>query len=57
VLSGAGPSLLAVARNDGEGQAVAAALEKAMTAAGVAGVARALTVDARGATASVDAAP
>jgi len=57
VLSGAGPSLLAVARNDGDGQAVAAALEKAMASAGVAGVARALTVDAQGATASVDAAP
>jgi homoserine kinase len=57
VLSGAGPSLLAVARDATEGQAVAAALEKALASAGVSGVARALAVDAQGAVASVDAAP
>ena len=57
VLSGAGPSLLAVARNAAEGQAVAAALEKSIASAGVVGVARALAVDAPGAAASVDAAP
>jgi homoserine kinase len=52
VLSGAGPSLLAVARNAAEGEAIAEALEKALTKAGIAGVARALSVDVSGATAS-----
>jgi homoserine kinase len=57
VLSGAGPALLAVARDAAEGDAVAAALEKALASAGVGGVARALAVDGQGAVASVDAAP
>jgi homoserine kinase len=57
VLSGAGPSLLAVARDAAEGEAVAAALEKALASAGVGGVARALAVDVQGAVATVDAAP
>jgi homoserine kinase len=57
VLSGAGPSFLAVARNTADGGAVAAALEKALAVAGVPGVARALTVDAQGAIASTDVAP
>ena len=52
VLSGAGPALLAVARDATEGQTVAAALEKALAGAGVTGVARALTVDVEGAVAS-----
>jgi homoserine kinase len=51
VLSGAGPSLLAVAPGSTEGEAVAAAMEKALTRAGIGGVARALTVDTRGAVA------
>jgi homoserine kinase len=54
VLSGAGPSLLAVARDATEGRAVAEALEKALASAGVPGGARALTVDSEGATARVD---
>jgi len=57
VLSGAGPSLLAVARNAAEGDAVAAALEKALAHAGLSGVARPLAVDAQGAVARVEPAP
>jgi homoserine kinase len=48
VLSGAGPSLLAVARDAGEGEAVGAAMEKALMRAGIGGVARALAVETRG---------
>jgi homoserine kinase len=51
VLSGAGPSLLAVAETAKEGEAVASAMEKALARAGVAGVARALGVDTQGAVA------
>jgi homoserine kinase len=47
VLSGAGPSLLAVVT--GEGSKVARAMEEALRAAGVGGVARALEVDGQGA--------
>ena len=57
VLSGAGPSVLAVARNAADGEAVAEALEKALTRAGISGVARALGVDTQGAVASIDRAP
>lgn len=49
VLSGAGPSLLAVV--DGGGGAVARAMERALTQAGIGGTARALAVDADGAVA------
>jgi len=48
VLSGAGPSLLAVVA--GDGGAVARAMEAALRKAGVSGNARALAVDAEGAT-------
>jgi homoserine kinase len=48
VLSGAGPSLLAVVA--GDGAAVAAAMERALEAAGLAGRAQALAVDTDGAT-------
>lgn len=48
VLSGAGPSLLALAPDARAGEAVAAAMEKALLGAGVAGVARALGVDTEG---------
>ena len=48
VLSGAGPSLLAVVA--GDGGAVAGAMETALRKAGVSGSARALAVDAEGAT-------
>jgi homoserine kinase len=51
VLSGAGPSLLAVAPGSTEGEAVAAAMGKALARAGIGGVARALTVETRGAVA------
>jgi homoserine kinase len=49
VLSGAGPSLLAVAPGASEGESVATAMEKELARAGVAGVARALAVDTAGA--------
>ena len=49
VLSGAGPSVLAVAPDEATGEAVAAALEKAAERAGISGVARALSVDPHGA--------
>jgi homoserine kinase len=48
VLSGAGPSILAVAPGAAEGEAVAAAMEKALAKAKVAGAARALGVDTAG---------
>jgi homoserine kinase len=48
VLSGAGPSILAVAPGAAEGEAVAAAMEKALAKAKVAGTARALGVDTAG---------
>jgi homoserine kinase len=47
VLSGAGPALLAVTLDDGAG--VARAMEAALGAAGIAGVARAFAVDLNGA--------
>jgi homoserine kinase len=47
VLSGAGPSLLAVARDDAD--AVARAMERALATAGIGGRARALAVDTAGA--------
>jgi homoserine kinase len=53
VLSGAGPSLLAVVDDDGDGGRVARALEEALRRAGVAGAARALAVDTEGAVARV----
>jgi homoserine kinase len=50
VLSGAGPSLLAVVAGDaGAAAGVARAMEDALRAAGIAGTARALTVDVAGA--------
>jgi homoserine kinase len=52
VLSGAGPSVLAVARDAAAGEAIAAALEKALGRAGVTGVARPLSIDAQGAVAA-----
>jgi homoserine kinase len=54
VLSGAGPSLLAVAPDLRRAEATAAAMEKALASAGVAGVARSLTVDSAGATITVE---
>jgi homoserine kinase len=51
VLSGAGPSLLAVVAGDGE--AVARAMEEALSGAGVRGRARILDVDSAGATSKV----
>lgn len=48
VLSGAGPSILAVAPGAVEGQAVAAAMERALAQARVNGVARALVVEPQG---------
>ena len=51
VLSGAGPSLLAVV--DGDGGPVARAMETALRKAGVSGSARALAVDADGATSQI----
>jgi homoserine kinase len=53
VLSGAGPSLLAVASGEVEATAVAHAMEAALGRAGVKGVARLLAVDTRGATSRV----
>ena len=49
VLSGAGPSLLAVAQGDAEAAAVGRAMEQTLDGAGVKGVARSLAVDTRGA--------
>jgi homoserine kinase len=49
VLSGAGPSLLALAPGASETAGVAAAMEKALAAAGVSGIARTLSVDTAGA--------
>jgi homoserine kinase len=51
VLSGAGPSLLAVAAGDGE--SVGRAMEGALGRAGVRGKARILDVDAAGASSTV----
>ena len=51
VLSGAGPSLLAVV--DGDGRAVGRAMEEALSGAGVRGRARVLDVDAAGASSAV----
>ena len=48
VLSGAGPSILAVTAGEVEGRAVAAAMEQALANARVHGVARALVVDPHG---------
>jgi homoserine kinase len=48
VLSGAGPSLLALATGPADAASVAAAMEKALAAAGVSGIARTLTVDTDG---------
>jgi len=47
-LSGAGPSLLAIAPGAAEGDAVATAMQKALGRAGIAGTARPLSVDTRG---------
>jgi homoserine kinase len=49
VLSGAGPSLLAVAGGDAEAAAVTHAMERALAGARVTGTARVLAVDTRGA--------
>jgi homoserine kinase len=49
VLSGAGPSLLAVAAGEGDASIVGDAMEAALHAAGVKGVARSLAVDTSGA--------
>ena len=49
VLSGAGPSLLAVARDEANAAIVGRAMEQALDAAGVKGIARSLPVDTRGA--------
>jgi homoserine kinase len=51
VLSGAGPSLLAVVA--GDGGAAARAMESALRKAGVSGSARALAVDSEGATSQI----
>jgi homoserine kinase len=48
VLSGAGPSLLALVAGDAEASTVATAMEKTLTAAGVTGTARSLNVDTSG---------
>jgi len=53
VLSGAGPSLLAVAGGDVEAAAVGRVMEEALRRAGVNGVARTLAVDTRGAVSRV----
>ena len=53
VLSGAGPSLLAIAGGDAEAAAVGRAMEEALRRAGVNGVARTLAVDTRGAVSRV----
>jgi homoserine kinase len=47
-LSGAGPSLLAIAPGPAEGDAVATAMQKALGRAGIGGTARTLGVDTRG---------
>jgi homoserine kinase len=49
VLSGAGPSLLALAAGESEASTVARAMERALAAAGLEGAARALAVDTAGA--------
>jgi len=49
VLSGAGPSLLAVAPGDAEAAAVGRAMEQTLDRAGVKGIARSLPVDTHGA--------
>jgi homoserine kinase len=49
VLSGAGPSLLAVTSDEARAAAVGRAMERALEAAGVKGVARSLPVDTEGA--------
>jgi len=49
VLSGAGPSLLAVVRGEAEAKTVGRAMEEALAHAGVSGAARSLEVDTRGA--------
>ena len=49
VLSGAGPSLLAVAPGDAEAAAVSRAMEQTLDRAGVKGTARSLAVDTQGA--------
>jgi homoserine kinase len=49
VLSGAGPSLLAVARDEASATSVARAMEQALAASGVKGVAHSLPVDTQGA--------
>lgn len=53
VLSGAGPSLLAVASGEAAAAAVGHAMERALEQAGVKGVARGLVVDTQGAVARV----
>ena len=53
VLSGAGPSLLAVAEGDAEAVAVGRAMEEALGGAGVSGSARSLAVDTVGAVSRV----
>jgi homoserine kinase len=53
VLSGAGPSLLAVAEGDAEAKTIGRAMEEALGHAGVAGGARSLAVDTRGAVSRV----
>lgn len=54
VLSGAGPSLLAVTAGDAEATAVAQAMERTLDRAGVKGGARSLTVDTEGAVVRTD---
>ncbi len=53
VLSGAGPSLLAVAAGDAEAVAIGRAMEEALGGAGVSGSARSLVVDTTGAVSRV----
>lgn len=53
VLSGAGPSLLAVVDGDGRAASVARAMERALEGAGIRGVARQLSVDRQGAVVDV----
>jgi homoserine kinase len=54
VLSGAGPSILAVTSGAARAEAVAAAMEKALARASVAGAARPLAVDVEGVVARLD---
>jgi homoserine kinase len=54
VLSGAGPSILAVVSGPAEAEAVGGAMEKALARAGIAGTARPLLVDAGGVVARLD---